>query len=295
MGESIDLATRRVWDLQSVWSQAADAVKQQLGRARAVGLALGVAAASLSTLGAQVMGWQSALGRALDLIAAVCAGLVPLAVSRSGMPALRDWTRLRSVSEALKSEVFICLARVGGYRGQDAAGRLLDRAGRVVADAGDLAYRTRGLVPKQRPLPDVVDVDSYVAVRLVGQVNGYYRPRAALMSRRCAVVRRCETALAGLAAVLGATASVFGTDGAAVWVATVTTVTATVTAHAAAARYVYQELEFSRTAAELEDMLARREALTAPGDRRDDDDFVERCELVISAQNEAWMARWTAD
>ncbi|MGV9344864.1 DUF4231 domain-containing protein [Streptomyces spiralis] len=295
MGESIDLAVRRVWDLQSAWSQAADAVKQQLGRARAVGLVLGIAAASLSTLGAQVMGWQSALGRALVLIAAVCAGLVPLAVGRSGMPALRDWTRLRSVSEALKSEVFICLAGVGGYRGQDAAGRLLDRAGRVVADAGDLAYRIRGLAPKQRSLPDVVDVDSYVAVRLVGQVNGYYRPRAVLMSRRCAVVRRCEMALAGLAAVLGAAASVFGTDGAAVWVATVTTVTATVTAHAAAARYVYQELEFSRTAAELEDMLARREALTAPGDTRDDDDFVERCELVISAQNEAWMARWTAD
>ncbi|MGW2717233.1 DUF4231 domain-containing protein [Streptomyces sp. NPDC001492] len=295
MGESTDLAARRVWDWQSVWSQAANDAKQQLGRARAVGLVLGIAAASLSTLGAQVMGWQSTLGRSLTLIAAVCAGLVPLAASRSGASALRDWTRLRSVSEALKSEVFICLAGVGDYRGPDAARQLLDRAERVVADAGDLAYRSRGLAPKQRSLPDVVDVDSYVAVRLVEQINGYYRPRAALMSRRCAIVRRCEVALAGLAAVLGAAGSVFGTDSAAVWVATVTTVTATVTAHAAAARYVYQELEFSRTAAELEGMLARREALTEPGETRDDDGFVDRCELVISAQNEAWMARWAAD
>src|SRR5438128_11428180 len=115
MGESTDLAARRVWDWQSVWSQAANDAKQELGRARAVGLILGIAAASLSTLGAQAMGWQSTLGRWLTLIAAVCAGLVPLAAGRSGAPALRDWTRLRSVSEALKSEGFICLAGVGDH------------------------------------------------------------------------------------------------------------------------------------------------------------------------------------
>lgn len=98
MGESTDLAARRVWDWQSVWSQAANAAKQQLERARAVGLILGSAAASLSTLGAQMMGWQSALGRILDLIAAISAGLVPLAVSRSGAPALRPAPRASRLS-----------------------------------------------------------------------------------------------------------------------------------------------------------------------------------------------------
>lgn len=80
------------------------------------------------------------------------------------------------------------------------------------------------------------------------------------MSRRCTAVRRCEVSLAVVASGLGAVAGVYGTDSAALWVATVTTVTATVTAHAAAARYAYQELEFSRTAAELESLLARRSA-----------------------------------
>lgn len=282
-------AARHVWDRQSVWSQAADAAKKTIGRARATGLALGIATAALSTVGAQLMDGQSALGRILTFAAAVSAGLVPLAAGQSGASALRDWTRLRSVSEALKSEVYVCLARADAYRSGDAARTLLERADRLVADTADLVHRTGGLVPRRRPLPEVFDVDSYLAVRVTGQIHDYYRPRAALMTRRFTAVRRCELVLAGAAAVLGGLAAVFGMDRAAVWVATVTTMSATVTAHAAAARYAYQELEFSRTAAELDSLLTRRGT-----DGRSDDAFVSQCELVISAQNEAWMAKWNA-
>ncbi|MFF2431983.1 DUF4231 domain-containing protein [Streptomyces mirabilis] len=297
-GESV---TEYVWNRQSVWSQAANTAKRSIGRARATSLVLGIAAAALATLGAQLMGGHPTPGRTLTFLGGLSAGLVPVAASRLGASSLRDWTRLRSVSEALKSEVYVALARADVYRQGDIDGTLLDRADRVTAQAGDLLHRTEGLVPRQRALPLVRDVGSYVAIRLTGQIRDYYRPRAALMSRRCTAVRRFEVSLAVVASGLGALAGVYGTDSAALWVATVTTVTATVTAHAAAARYAYQELEFSRTAAELESLLARRSA-GAGADReqpadgaRSDDAFISRCELVISAQNEAWMAKWAAD
>jgi hypothetical protein len=62
---------------------------------------------------------------------------------------------------------------------------------------------------------------------------------------------------------------------------------ATVTAHAAASRYAYQELEFSRTATELESLATRRAQVGAPDT---DDAFVNQSERVISAQNEGWTS-----
>lgn len=75
--ESGDSAARRVWDRKSVWSQAADAAREGTGRARTIGLTLGIAAAALSTLGSQILAWQSTLGRTLVLLAAASAGLAP--------------------------------------------------------------------------------------------------------------------------------------------------------------------------------------------------------------------------
>ncbi|MEV6028307.1 hypothetical protein [Streptomyces sp. NPDC052036] len=52
------------------------------------------------------------------MLAATSAGHTPLAATWSGPAAVREWTSLRSVSEALKSEVSTCLA--GAYRADGA-------------------------------------------------------------------------------------------------------------------------------------------------------------------------------
>ncbi|HEX3779241.1 MAG TPA: DUF4231 domain-containing protein [Pseudonocardiaceae bacterium] len=295
MDNSGKLAAERVWQRQRLWSLAADRAKRGVGRTRTVGLSLGIAAALLATAAAQTAPWSSVAGRVLAFLSAVAAGLAPLAAIRSGPSALRDWTRLRSVSEALKGEVYVFLTGAGPYRDDGEAATLLDRADRIDAEAADLAHRYTSDQPPPavRPLPEVSDVDSYAEVRVSGQIRDYYRPRAELMTRRIALIRRAELGLSALAVVLGAVAGAFGVQSASVWVAAVTTVAAAVTAHAAAARYAYQQLEFSRTAAELDSLLARRAVACAPTSEADDQ-FVEQCEQVISVQNEAWMAKWTA-
>ncbi|MCA1222941.1 DUF4231 domain-containing protein [Streptomyces sp. 8L] len=275
-----------------MWSQAANRAKRSIGRARTVGLALGVMGACAGTAAPQLMSWSNGVGKALAFLATVAVGLAPLAAKAAGPQQVHDWTRLRSISEELKSEVYTYLTRVAPYRDAAASEVLLDRVGRATADASDLAPHTIGLVPRQRALPAVTDIGSYVDVRVVGQIEGYYRPRAAYMSRRTGRVRRMELALAATAVVLGAVSVVFGTGWASAWIATVTTMTATVTAHAAASRYAYQEVEFSRTAAELESLTTRHAQLADPAT---DDAFVSQCERVISAQNEGWMAKWLAE
>jgi hypothetical protein len=284
----------RLWDQQSVWSQAADRVKRSIGKARTAGLILGIAAAGFATAASQVMVWSAPLGKTLAFLAAVAAGLAPPAAARSGPRSIRDWTRLRSVSEALKSEIYTYLARVDPYRAADATKVLIERIDRLHADTSDLIHHTINLAPAQRPLPAVTDVDSYADVRLKTQISDYYRPRAAHMSRRMTLVRRAGLALAATAAVLSAVSAVFGVNQASGWVATITTVTAAVTTHAAASRYAYQELEFARTTAELESLLVRRTEATAKVGPEADDGFVTHCEQVISAQNEGWMTKWAA-
>ncbi len=55
------------------------------------------------------------------------------------------------------------------------------------------------------------------------------------------------------------------------------------TAHAAAERYEYLLVEYRRTAGQLKHLKR-----TAAGDA----DFVDRCESVISTQNQGWMAKF---
>jgi hypothetical protein len=70
----------------------------------------------------------------------------------------------------------------------------------------------------------------------------------------------------------------------------VTTAAGTVAAYIAAERYEFLWIEYSRTASELRRLLDRGTA----ADRRvsSGPELVSECEQVISAQNQAWMAKW---
>ncbi|MPY49636.1 DUF4231 domain-containing protein [Streptomyces acidicola] len=292
-GTSHGTAITAVWDQQSVWSQAAGQLKEQVVRARARALALGVTAAALGTAASQTLTWNEAVGRVLAFAAAVAAGAAPLMGRRGGPDRVSDWIRLRAVSEALKAEVYVCLAGVGAYRGNDSGGDLLrERARGFVADGEDLLRHTIGITAVERRVPDVREVESYVEQRLRLQLQTYYRPRAAYMHRKVRLHERIEFALGGLGAVMAAVAAAWGVEQIAAWIAVAASIGVAVTAHAVAQRYAYQQLEFTRTAQELDRLLERWSAEPQPAPEAADR-FVAACEHVISVQNEAWMIRWT--
>lgn len=282
-----------VWDQQSVWSQAAGRLKEQVVRARAASLALGIMAAALGTAASQTLTWNEAVGKVLAFAAAVAAGCAPLVGRRGGPDRVSDWTRLRAVSEALKTESYLYLAGVGPYRGNESGGDLLrERARGFVTDGADLLRHTTGITAVERPVPEVRDVESYVKQRLRRQLEAYYRPRAAYMHRKVRLHERIELALGGLGAVMAAMAATWGVEQIATWVAVAASIGVATAAHAIAQRYAYQHLEFTRTAEELERLLERWSA--EPGAAPEAADrFVAECEHVISVQNEAWMIRWT--
>ncbi|MCM2388699.1 DUF4231 domain-containing protein [Streptomyces albipurpureus] len=284
-------AEMAVWDEQSVWSQAANNLKRKIGWARAASLLLGIAAAALGTVAAQTMNWNETVGKSAAFASALAAGLIPLLAGRLGATTIENWTRLRSVSEAMKHEVYAFLAGVTPYRTQEARSALTGKIDQLKADSSDLLPHTTGITPVRRELPAVTDIASYTEIRVKGQISGYYRPKAEWMGRRAATARRVQLALGALGALLGALAGAFGLQHAAAWVAVVATVGTAISVHALAAKYDYQHIEFTRTAAELQRLLGQRR-LASEGDPLSEDDFVNQCEQVISILNDAWMAKW---
>ncbi|WP_372666411.1 DUF4231 domain-containing protein [Amycolatopsis kentuckyensis] len=272
-----------LWDRQSVWSQAANRLKIRISRARVLVLVLTVAGAVFGAASASLT--QSA-ARVCAAVAAVALALAAVAARGTASGIVRDWTRARSVSESLKSDVYTYLAGAGAFRGPDRDEAALRELTETSALAGDLLRHTTGVVPTPRDLPPVRDVETYTTVRVRGQLDDYYRPKSLLMAARVRLAQRCETGLAAAAAILASLAAAFPGILAAAWVGVLTTVTTAITAHASAARYAYQQVEFTRTADELERLLAERRT-----NRTSDDRFVAEAERVISIQNEGWMAK----
>jgi hypothetical protein len=281
-----------LWRQQSLWSRTANRMKARIERARAGALAVTVAVAMAGTLAGVLTTTQPMAGRVLAGVAAFGAAALPLLRPAWSGRALRDWTRARSVSEALKSEVYLWLAHAGDYRDDLHAARLRENTDKVRTDAADLLRYQAGIEPEKRELPPVHDVQSYFAVRVSDQITTYYRRQAAQLRRKLRWFRTIEIALALLAAALGAAAATFGRPSFAPWIAVVTTITTAVAVHVAATRYEFQLIEFLRTADRLEQLKGK--AATA-GSTKELNTLATAAEAVISIENQGWMAKLAED
>ncbi len=277
------------WAQQRIWSQTANRLKQRIDQARLAAPLLGVATAVLAVAAGQAGGLSGLAGRTLSAAAAITAGVATVVQRRAGTGQIRDWTRARSASEGLKTEIYSYLAGGTAYTDADSRGARLGAEARGITESvADLQRHTLGITPGTKPLPPVRDVDSYISGRVDDQISNYYTPKAGLYDRR---VRRLRTAgglLGVTAVVLAALAAAFQVGGLAAWVPVVTTIATSVAAYIAAARYDHLVIEYLRTAQRLQHL--RQDYLGNPAS--DPAAFVDACEAAISVENQAWMARW---
>ena len=282
-------AVEWAWQRQSVWSQTANKLKTGPSRARTWQLVLTVAAAVLALAGSQVKGASFPASLALGVVAAVALAAVGVLRGRTNTEQVRRWTRARSVSEAIKTEVFTYLTASGRYEAADREATLEAEIQRLEREAGDLTPYTGGIQPVARSLPVVHDVDSYLQVRVRDlQLRDYYEKNAGILEDRIRQLKVAQIALALVAAALAAMAAF--SPSVAAWAAVATTAAAAVTAYVASQRYEFLWVEYSRTASELRRLLERHKG--ADGRDLTDSELVSECEQVISVQNQAWMAKW---
>lgn len=281
-----------LWRQQSLWSQTADRLKQRITRARAGALSIIVGVSILGAASALLADSAPVASRVTAAAAAFFVAMLPLLRPSWSGRLLRDWTRARSVSEALKSEVFLSLARAGDYRDDKIGTLLRDKTGKILNDGGDLSRYQVGLTPAQRDLPAVHDLESYFRVRVDSQISSYYRPSALALQLVLRRFRVGEVALAMAAALVGIAAATVGGSTWTPWIAVSTTITAAVAVHVAAARHEYQLIEFLRTAGRLEQLQSKANDATDPAEL---DALALAAEDVMSIQNEGWMAKLADD
>jgi hypothetical protein len=296
MDNTANSATDRLawaWAKQSVWSQTANKLKRPLFLARTTSLWLTIAAAVLATVAVQIGSLSDLAARILAAVAALAMGLVALLQNATSRDRVQDWTRARSVSEALKAEVFTFLAGVAPYRGADRSDRFLQNVNHILAGADDLTPSTIGVQPKKRDLPAVRDLPTYMSDRVQQQIDTYYRPQSAAMKHRADLYRSAERALAVLALFVSFATTITPWRGITAWSPVITTVLAAVAAHAAVHRFDALALEYARCCEQLERLMLNRPDASADATtvEKADDDFVAAAEGVISIQNEAWMSR----
>ena len=276
------------WAQQRIWSQAATRLKRRIDQARRAALLLGIATAVLAVAADQAGGLSVLAGRVLSAAAAITAGLATLLQRRAGTGQIRDWTRARSASEGLKSEVYRYLAGGAAYTGPDRDQRLGAETRSITEAVADLRRHALGIGPDAKPIPPVRDTASYITGRVNDQISNYYTPRAGVYDRRVRRLRMAGDLLGVTAVVLAALAAAFQIGGLAAWVPVVTTIATAVAAYIAAARYDHLVIEYLRTAQRLEHL--RQEQLAGPAG--DPAAFIDTCEAAISVENQAWMARW---
>ena len=244
----------------------------------------------LAVAAGQAGGLSGLAGRVLSACAAITAGVATVVQRRAGTGQIRDWTRARSASEGLKTEIYSYLAGGTAYTspGRDRDQRLGAETRGITGAVADLQRHTLGITPDTKPIPAVRDISSYISERVDDQIGNYYTPKAALYDRRVRRLRTVGGLLGVTAVVLAALAAAFQIGGLAAWVPVVTTIATSVAAYIAAARYDHLVIEYLRTAQRLQHL--RQDHLANPAS--DPAAFVDACEAAISVENQAWMARW---
>jgi len=274
-----------LWREQAVWSQTANRMRHQIERARTASLVLAITAASAGAAAGATADDRPAMATALAIAAALAAALLPVLRPAWSGAALQNWTRARATSEALKSQIYSWLAKSGDP--DDPDGTRLDEAAATLLDGvADLRLHVRDERPATRELPAVQDPRSYFEVRVLDQIERYYRPKAAELQRRLRTLNRLQVGVALVGAAIAAVAAVLGPS-AATWVAVATTIGTSLTVHVQATQYEEQQIKFLQTADRLERVSRRA------GTKASTDELLAlavEAERIITAENEGWMA-----
>lgn len=296
-----DEAIAKIWRRRIEWSRAADQLKVSVVYGRLTALSLNIVGAVAATLSATLPAAMPQTRVTFALLSALALAVSTYVKAQvASVDAIWSWTRARSISEALKTEIYVFCAQAWPYESDDAIAQLYERADNVLRTADDMAECLSGVTVTVPNPPTMMTQDEYIEKRVMEQVNEFYRPKARLYARRLNGFRRVELAFGLIGAVLGVVAAfqshqdaaqTVTQSGLAAWVAVVTTVSSALAAHVAAVRYDFLVMSYSGTARKLEE-LVNQWHFPSKGNRPSWSSVVKSCEDAISAENESWLAKW---
>jgi hypothetical protein len=283
-----------VWLHYRALAVTARRTKASQSQARKWTLVLAFGGALLSTLAGMTDVGMLGLAAAVLIAGAGYAGRELLSPSRED-----EWVRCRVLGEALKREVFKALVGVSPYDGPTAGDVLAQRTKTLLENSGLDLNKTVLESADGKTLPEVSTVGDYIAKRANEQKDGYYESNAKKHQKQLTRYKAATFVLGLAAALMSAVGAKFHMV--ALWVPVVTTAVAALTTFIQAERLQGLIPLFQQTAFQLglavaswEDQAAARAALPPNRVRELTAEFVNRCEEIMSQENEAWRAEWVS-
>lgn len=294
-----------IWKKRNAWARTARGFKAHTDRARRGQLALVILGSICTTAAATGLlqenpdGGLALINRVLAGAGAVALGLVAAIQQQFlSQKQLERWPRARSVTEAIKSEVFRFQAGALPYgrpaneeAQQKSLQALLERVDAITADAKDLLpHVAEHNTVDDKGLPGTLDEESYIAQRLTEQIENYYKPTS---RRHFITAKRIRFLLSGLALFSAAIAALMASSelaGLGAWVSVITTGSLAVATYASLQRYEFLASTYAKQADHLKRLSQEWKLEIWP----DWSAFVSECENTISAENRGWMAKMIA-
>jgi hypothetical protein len=190
--------------------------------------------------------------------------------------------------------VYFYLTRTRPYAEGDREATLNSRANDILAKVKDLSVLAATTNQDQKEIPSITGPDGYISQRVSKQIDDYYLRNASALGKRLKICQAAAAGLTSIAALVSGIAGFFHAEWMGSWVAVATTIAGAIVAHAAAARYEHNVLSYYSTAQQLQSLRDQyldsvQKGTTTPALF---DEFVRRCEEVISIENQAWMSDW---
>jgi hypothetical protein len=208
------------------------------------------------------------------------------------------WVRARAAAEALKREAFRSAAKAQPYDIPTADELLKKERERIEGPLADLSDR-QVQAPREGSAPrGALSAEQYRERRVREQID-WYTSKAHRYRKVATRLRWTEFTLALAATIITALAGALGKKfeigpmqfDVAALTAVLTTVSGAILAHIEASRYQHLVTSYLATAARLEDLDTEYDAARA--DAGTWSEFVNRCEDIIAAENNSWVAKWT--
>lgn len=265
---------------QQQWSETASRSKTKVFLYRLLGLVALIMGAIGAVLASQLapvdQAWMIVVGVTTAAVVSIGTWL-----RTSKEPKERQrWADARRSSEEITSELCTYLVGAGRYRTPNAA-QLLKKL--LITHEG-----VSGPVRRREHPPKIHDLDSYVRVRVTGQID-YHQSKADRYETGLEIAKVVEVGFGFMAAMLSLLAPLWGQD-IAVWAGVCTAIAGIVAAHVTQIGYQRLCARYRRTAKELRRLLKE---LPDDPDHAAGDAFVAACERVLVEQNDDWHAHLT--
>jgi hypothetical protein len=284
-----------LWNDYRDWAAFARKQKNSLFFWRKIVLSLGLGGAVLETLAVSNVGNSFVVGN-VNIFGLT--GFISLALAAflgrhalGGHPEM-NWVATRSVAEALKSEAFKYCLRIPPYDQGDRDQKLTAMKKKIAASTDSVPMIPMISERSEKPPPnDGMDVDEYIATRIneqIDPINGYYWKAARENQDKVKKFKGAALVVGAISAILGGFGALNVLD-AAIWVATLTTLSTSLAAYFQAGRFEYLVMSYSATARRLRNII---DEWKANPNHSEIQSFVLKSEETISFENNSWLAEW---